>query len=267
MRHPRQEYMNAALKDAFDSKRGWSQTGEMVVGGNAKVTLQADFDVPSYYTVQFNIIPPADLQIPDPLQQLNVYAEITWNVSGNSVRRIISVGDGISISGTGQGCRVKVFDNSTLRTPGATFRYQVTCQISPDTRASNTNAPPTLWTQPQDDGFELVYADPLSTRNVNVSNVLIAAGNVRAFDVPDDAGVNGMFFQVQNFSNPANGVPDGSLLIRQRQSESGTLIQSHNDASSRNIWIPIYPSTRIVTYDNVDAADALRVTHVWSVEG
>lgn len=116
------------------NKKAWQQSGGLTGGNTDKsVSLQADFtQAPGYYTVQFALSNYPAGEAP------KATAEIVWAVEGASVRRKISIGQGTSISGTGQAVKVIVKDADS-----DPFDYVVQIAVTPGSRPA-TGQPPML---------------------------------------------------------------------------------------------------------------------------
>lgn len=115
-----------------------SKIGTIVPGTTEKINFQIDqfLDAngkpdPGNYTVQFN------LNDPNSVGAVQPKAEIEWVQSGNSVRRVIDVSDGASITGSGEGVIINVYT-----VVGSIFDpITVSLQVAKGTRATNPNPP------------------------------------------------------------------------------------------------------------------------------
>ena len=127
---------------------GWSKTGTLLTGNPVPegLTLQADFakdrggSGAEYYTIQFGVQPPIS-------GVFDTVATIKWSTDGADVFRQISVGNGVTISGTAQHARVSVVDRTNLAAYVPLIlvpeQYRVDILITPGVRPSR-NQPPTL---------------------------------------------------------------------------------------------------------------------------
>lgn len=129
----------------LSKKDGWQQSATLHTGdpvGN--LTMQANFPRAGYYTVQFGILPPNDLVNNNFDNRFDAIATIEWSVEGQTIRRVVSVGNGVSVSGPGQAVRVVVNDVTPLAAPpDGLLPYVVTVQVTPGQRPS-LERPPTL---------------------------------------------------------------------------------------------------------------------------
>lgn len=118
----------------LDKKKGWSANGLLTLGSaQPEISMQADFDEPGPYTLQFDVQYPAESNplAPEYFEGFPAaQARIFWSVEGNSVERLVTLTPGASISGVGQGVSVKVSDLSTFTTaPTVTVQYPVGIQV------------------------------------------------------------------------------------------------------------------------------------------
>lgn len=129
---------------------GWSGGGKLINDGVSNVACAADFlaarvhnEIPSKnYTVQFNVtLPPGGVFA-------NPVAEISWSVEGNTIRRLVSVTNGCSVTGVGQGVKVVVRDQTPQGIGGKVYgvSYDVAITVAPGNRSS-VNQPP-IFTPP-----------------------------------------------------------------------------------------------------------------------
>lgn len=175
---------------------GWSQSGNIQVGNlDKKVTLQVNFPIADYYTVQFYISPPNLRKIPALGSDLfSAEAIVTWSVEGDYVRRRITVGNGSALSGAGQGCRVEIYDSLppglVVAPPGP--NYLASVQIAKGTR-------PTGGVPPQLNGGTLDVAPGAST----------------LVPVPNDAGATSVNITAAAVAGPSVSLAGGEALVRQ----------------------------------------------------
>jgi len=150
---------------------GWSATGSLIARQPREtkaVQLQAVFEQSGNYTVQFSVDPKTFSGL-----ILNPIAEIIWSCEGNSVRRVVSVINGLSVSGMGQACKVTIYDATpgTFVFPGV--EYDVSVQVVPGVRAS-TQQPPTF--------------APIIAGYPGIGSVILSAGSSIVVDVPQNIG-------------------------------------------------------------------------------
>jgi hypothetical protein len=129
---------------------GWSNSGIIQNNGSSNMGLAANFlagrtdnEIPSKnYTVQFFVSKPTvgGAQVP---AFINPVAEISWSVEGNTIRRTVSVTNGCSVTGVGQGVKVVVRDQTPQGINGVTYgaSYNVSITVAPGSRSSVDQPP------------------------------------------------------------------------------------------------------------------------------
>lgn len=234
------------------TKKGWQGSGNLLVGSTTQdVTFQADFrEKVGYYTVQFNLAVPAGT---DPNQVIIPRAELTWSVEGGSfVRRLVNLGLGNAISGTGQAVRVRMFDYSTLSVPGP-IEYFVSAQVTPGTRPNGMRAP--IFTS-RTNGADL------DARGLPSSFGMLAASTATVA-IPQNAGINSMLVNARTFDPTDPPLTQQSLHFT-IQTGSVNLDGWNYDACG--LWFPVAPSATALFVENASAANVL-ITPTWGVEG
>lgn len=222
-------------------KKGWQQAGPLATNDTTKfVTLQANFeDEPGNYTVQFGVPQPPSAT-GTTLGSYSCKADIFWSVEGQTIKRTVSVGNGVSVTGTGQGVKVRIYDDSgTVFGPGGD-PYIVSAQVVKGTRP-NVGKPPTIW----NNWFQ------------------VAAGGVGTLAIPQDAGVISINVQVGELA--ASGIPPiCNVLIK---SLSGAILTQFDPNAVGAAFVPIPPGAAQVEFDNFSAADAYRVQVNFGIDG
>jgi hypothetical protein len=170
-----------------------------------KVAQQFALNPKCIYTVQLGIQPIAS---PGNAGQVSVAeALVTWSVGGNSVRRRVTLGKGVSLSGTGESVGVELTDvteDGIAFPPGYVGKYQVTALVSEMPRAGGS-VPPT-W---------VPNNDPVSGWN-NGRQVLAAGASTTSLTIPTNAGIVSVGVAVSATDNLAGHViPDGSVVVEQ----------------------------------------------------
>jgi hypothetical protein len=211
---------------------GWSASGTLEVGNEHKaVQLQANFVDPGDYTVQFSVSNyDTNTDFPTPT------AEITWSVEGNSVRRIVTVNNGLSISGTGQGVKVVIRDASMPTAP-ATL-YDVSVQVVLGTRPA-AQQPPTY--------TPLITGTDGTTRP---GAMMVSALTSIVVPVPQDAGIISMFTTVATVPTPTI-LTEGDVQIRQNRT-GGFPLKAYDPKIAT--WVPIAPLSTELTFVNNTAS-------------
>ena len=233
---------------ALAAKTGWSASGNLITGDNVKEEgLSATFSIPGAYTVQF------DLERIDPAPNVAIRAEATIarSVEGTTVTRVISVGQGVSISGVGQGVSVRVKDVTCdpANNPGdAGFEYRVAITVAPGLRAQGP-VPPCL------NPFPRVV--PLDVVNL----LTVAAGLSTSFDIPQGKGIVSVHVTVVETTNAP--IPDGEATVGQG---AGGIVTSIQDPRFTD-WMPIYPGAETISLSNNSAAGTFQFSVVFGVDG
>lgn len=228
-------------KDRYGQSGGWSATGTMRNDGESKAAhLQVNFaeregnPSPSKnYTVQFSV-GPTFLTSTKQLAHLpvNPVAEIVWSVEGNSVRRLVSVTNGMSVTGVGEAVKVSVKDDTLSSFAGNHCTYQVDITCAPGSRAS-TQQPPTYYPETRDQSgtFSIVGAGPVAY-----------PGHTIDVPVPQNAGVISYFAQWMAF-DPITFATIAATEVDWFIEElaGGSLTLKKYSAEQVNGWVPISP--------------------------
>lgn len=196
------------------SKRGLLNPGG---GINSQVAFQlahivnqdTGYSEPGNYTLQFSV---ADTNVNlNSGDFVRARAEIIWSAGGNSVRRVVDCGNGVSASGTCDGVIVNIYDDS-ITTHGSTFvPYMVSVQLAKGSRAS-IQQPPT-------------YSTDAATLTGNT------AVNV---DIPQNIGAISAFVTVA----PALDVALGAYQVEVTQ-VSGNLFRLKRYDPRQSDWVPL----------------------------
>ncbi len=100
------------------------------------------------YLVQFETTPnggvvPGTNSVGQPVFPTSTYAIVRWTIGGNDIQRILSVSNGASLEGVGEGVTIQLFDATVAPAPGGdpVPLYTVTATVSPGVRGSNANPP------------------------------------------------------------------------------------------------------------------------------
>jgi hypothetical protein len=229
---------------AAQGKKGWQQAGELVTGQRDQVvTMQANFPEPDTYTCQFSIVtPPPVLATPPGFPQFDAQAEVRWSVEGQSVSRLISIGNGTSITGVGQAVRVRMVDvlSSTL---SAFFNhpYVVSVQCSRGQRPAQEK-PPTL-------------------KGLAAGITTIVPGASLVIPIPPQAGVISAYLFVDAF--PTANRP---IQVRAVQ-RTGVVSIGFWDPLVTQGWIPILPNASLIEVFNDAAVGDVVVSLTWGIDG
>jgi hypothetical protein len=220
---------------------GWSTSGIMVQDASPnQLSLQVVFPSAGNYTAQFRIAPHSSTV----LQGTRVLAEITWVVEGNWVTRKVHIADGTSITGTGQGCKIVLSDDSLeLPVVGTTVTYLAQIQIAKGTRATTENPP---------------IREPAAAFT---GALTIAAAGTSDVPVPTESGLTSVCVLVA--STPGLPLLDQSVQVQQISS-TGTTFKIYDPRQMA--WVPLSvgaDTIRIVNNSGVE----IRATVIFGVDG
>lgn len=251
--------INPGLPSVGVKLNGWSANGQLIApsvlggSGSGEVSLQANFDDPGNYTIEFSVQTPGNFSF-NRVQQ-SVEALITWSVAGNSLSRRVTIANGTSVSGVGQGVKIRIFDASEFQAgidpPGSVFTYDVAVQVSRGSRAAN-GAPPT-------------YVPISSIDQNNSSTAGLAVAQV---DVPRDAGVNSVRVVGYRVSGANRfALLQGDVII----SQAAPISSSNYDYTDQSgSFVPLIPGvTRIdvIAARTYVAPSEYHVTVILGVDG
>lgn len=220
------------------TKDGWQQSGTLTTGDRLKiVSMQANFATAGFYTIQFGIQPP-----PQSAPFFGVFdttADIEWSVEGATVRRTVSVGNGVSVSGPGQAAKVTIRD---VTVPLVPTDYTVAVQITPGTRPS-VERPPTL-------------------RGIPAALNAAAGGGGFTLQIPPDAGVISVETSYGSLFSPPSIV---NPILVNHLNTAGTTKAYYADVETT--FVPVNPSTTAVTVKNFDPLVDFLVQLTWGIDG
>ncbi len=216
--------------------RGWSQSGELLTGsslvrGSSKaVNLQAKLQEDDSLTVQFNVEKKSDFVA-------NPQAEIVSSVEGNTVRRVVTVIDGASITTRGRNIRVIARD-FTDASFGPGRKYVVSILATLGVRAGSKQ-PPIL--------IPLTYFDMLGVESPIGAAISLATGQNNTIVIPPDAGVTMVHTAVWVDTGAAGPVPEQSLFVSH---ENSSTVMKYYDPLTFSDWVPIAPNSSIIRISN-----------------
>jgi hypothetical protein len=229
----------------FGLKTGWGTSGTLTTGDTSKfVSLQANFadaQGAGSYTVEFSRGTNVNADNP-----IFATAIVQISVEGTTIQRMVSVGDGASLTCVGQSVRIRIID-ATFNPPGVgpqvAVDYGVSVTIAPGERGSNKQ-PPT---------FVLQVADvPLPQDQGGFFQ--IPAGQTRTIPVPQDAGAVSLYVTAWNETTFTNAV--GELTIEQSFGPiSPGVATKVYDAANYRDWVPLAPGVTFINLVNHSTHD------------
>jgi hypothetical protein len=228
---------------------GWSKSQDMVFFDTLReLSMQANFPVAGFYTVQFGVE-----QDPSFLTNPDIIADVTWSVEGNDIRRKISVGNGTTISGTGQACSVKVRDASIFGPVGQV--YTVKALLSPGVRPGSLSRP---FLRGIDWDLTSIIAP---SALINQYLVSIGAGQSVRINVPVNAGV----ISADVEATLSSGLTLDPTFVGVGQLNLSGLFKSYYPLVETG-FVPVYPSSTFLIISNA-AATPIVVSVLWGIDG
>jgi hypothetical protein len=181
-------------------KSGWSTSGKLTANDpNSSFSLQAVFpeDASGSYTIQFAISG-------EDVSGIQAKAVITWTTEGNPVQREVTVSNGMSVTGVGQGCRVIVTDNSFVYADLLPADYGVTVTVAPGNRATNEVGPTLI---------------PDGANGPTGGLFVVAPAGFVDVDIPQGVGVNSI--NVTASADPPIVYSQADILAKQLRPAAG----------------------------------------------
>jgi hypothetical protein len=243
---------------------GWSSSGRIIVPaiglGEDKHSieevpqLQIQFPKPGYHTVQFNLVqrrPALTDSILNPLV-VRAGAEILWSVAGNTVRRVINVTDGMSLSGTGESATINMFDDSFFDAlTDAEYEYECSVQVTPGQRPNLAGSQPPI--KNAEVGFYGVGGDFAAGGQFIIINPAVAPflDHRTNIFIPQNCGINSYHLNIAT-ANPAGLTPVGGQIFVTQSAGSPGVAQPIGAVNydSLNEWNPLSPGCKIITISN-----------------
>jgi hypothetical protein len=231
------------LRNATEEvKRGWSASGTLRREEPDRiVSLQANFKSAEQYTLQFSIEYPEVPAGATGTTETKAIAEIAWSVAGNTIYRMVTISNGMSISGVGQGVQVRIYDatDPTGDPSSEGWEYKVSVQVSPGVRASDSIPP-------------LFY--PRLALKTNVP-----AGITLPYDVDQKMGAKSVFV------SPQWAVAGSGTIIMSGNGGAVTIAQYPLVEPGQ--WLPIAPGTDQILVYNRAGSSALSFTIMYGIDG
>ncbi len=229
------------------SAGGWSRVVRLV-SGVYKVagSLQQVFPKAESYTVTFTLNVIDDINQhhgfpPHSVPPITAEAIVEFTVAGNTYVRLLSVTDGMSISGVCNSFRVRLKD-TTVAVGNADIlglRYDVSVQVAPGTRA-DSKSPPYL--------------------QRGEKQIVVAANSGHGLTIPDNAGIKTMLAMVVAINGSV--IPDGGARVT--QSAAAVDIAAYDPRSFA--WAPIAPGAAFVELQNFTGTDQFWQVF-WGIDG
>jgi len=208
------------------------------------VSLQANFAQGKRgagpYTIQFSIGPQLKFRLLQGGNPTQAEATIDWSVEGNTIRRVVSVSNGMSVSGVAQAVRVVVNDTTLPNTPAQPGDYLVEITVAPGTRPGS-NIFPTLM------------------RAVN--STLIGAGLTITIPIPEGIGISSISVPIA--SVPGGPIPDQGLQVKQGNTVPTDFV-TYDPRTDQ--WVPLFPGATVIRLTNNTAFQILAMV-IFGIDG
>ena len=199
----------------------------------------------SVYTLQFSRRA-VDGSVPDDQNPTVTYATITWTIGGVQTQRMISVANGQSLTGCGEGCTVSVIDDTDVlpNVPDTAPNYIVSVTLTPGSRGNNGN-PPSYFTNdftPQPSGLEVFGGG-------SAGKLAVSGGggdNEVVIDVPKQAGV----VSVQVTTGSADGSATDVRIAQTDALEKNIKVFNNQDFPD---FVPVDPRAVQIAITNMSS--------------
>ena len=215
------------LDDVNEPVYGWSNGGDLIVKAStdwandaSRVGLAANFSEPGVYTVNISATVPNNGGIAG--ITVRTLALVEWSVGGNTVSRLVSVGQSTSISAPAQGVKVSVYDDSSpfALTPGQpAVKYQVSISVTKGTRVAGSR--------------------PLLAAKQTFTELFPIPAVQLSYPVPAGVGVIGVVVLLASSTRPWAVIPDNMIQLQQTSRGNGV-----GSCDPRQFeYVPLDPST------------------------
>ncbi len=221
----------------------WSKSGTLTTQSpDNTVQLDQIMPEPDNYTVQFSVTPDPLITYTDPIRAIGT---VLWKVDGLFLQRKVTIGNGISISGTAEAITAIITDDTGSVGGANAFGYAASVQISKGTRAS-IQQPPTF----------IPKVPSVQTAIVNTGTLDIA--------VPSNAGAIS-YMTLASPSAPGAAVIAGGITCAQQLVVGGTNAFISDPILDRG-WIPLSPNVTNLRITNKSGV-AVNVSVIFGIDG
>lgn len=248
------EEIDMAGKAQYGKSGGWSGGGRLTNDGVSNVGMAADFlagrehnETPAKnYTVQFSVTAPISTISGLSVQTIiNPIAEISWSVEGNTNRRVVSVTNGMSVTGVGQGVKVVVRDRTFQAANPSPATYEVTISVAPGSRPSE-NQPASL--------------NPLLATNLN--GIVVTAGNTTLIQVPKNSGILSAYVTAN-----AGGIALAPFNAVVSFLDGNSNVQQVYDPVAHQDFVPLTPQTDTISFQNNTGPFSIEFFITFGIDG
>jgi hypothetical protein len=203
-------------------------------------------------------------------QSIDTIAIIQWTVQGNKVTRVITVGNGSSISAPAEAVNILVLDNTynivsaggspTGSGPG--FQYTVNIQVTTGVRAAIF--PPLLnWTYPPGAAALNAAFVPTDYQPFLILAATAGSGGEVVVPIPANAGVIGFSISAFDSTTPTTAPV---LNVGQLDAGFGVLNTAYLSPTDPSEYIPLVPNAGYVVVKS-PGADTIGFSIIWVIDG
>jgi hypothetical protein len=253
-----------SLSNGDDMSFAKSATGSLLSKAGLSVQMQDDFDGRAQnFTVQFFVsnrtgyiapsVPPNPI-IPPPIAAGNItpVGEILWSIGGNTQRRLVSIYDGIAITGVAEHFAISATDDTDLSDNTNQTLYDVTITAAGGVRGS-TSLPPIYQT----------YIEDNNTGNIAYGTFTLAPTKQLVLVIPQNAGINSVMVTA---GSSGTVLTDTDFAFTQSNG-SGELKRYNPTVYS---FVPLSPQATFITFKNLTAAIggvSIDFSVTWGIDG
>lgn len=239
MSEPRKEY------SARYSGYGYSATEKIRPGIGKAFPMQFALERAEMTTVQFGLqLPPGSV---GGTIKYQAEGEITWSVAGNRTRRLVTIADGMCISGPAEHVNVQITDASeALTEAGFTLAsdYIANVTVAPGSRPSMQQPP--------------YYEDPDGPYSV-------VAGASQVVQIPVNIGVVSVYVTVAT-TVAAAPIAQNAVLVQHASSIAANIWKSYDPRDYE--WVPLSPGASELRLLTLAAAPTpLLFTVIYGIDG
>jgi hypothetical protein len=255
---------SASEMDENDMSYAKSATGTLISKAGLRVQMQDDFDGKAEnFTAQFFVsnrlgyiapsVPPNPI-IPTPIAIGNItpVGEILWSIGGNTQRRLISIYDGVAITGVAEHFAINATDNTDPNDSSNPTQYDVTITCASGVRGS-TSLPP----------IYQEYITNTNTGSIAFGNFILNGAEHLTVPIPKNAGVN----SVMVTANYPGIVLTGSEFGFSQASTIAGILKEYNPMNYE--FVPLSPQADTLLFKNfaTSGGQIVDFSVTWGIDG
>lgn len=232
--------------------------------------LQADFPVAGPYTVAFNITTPTGL--PAGKNLFMAEAIVRWKVKGFIVQRRVSIANGVTVSGEGQGVEVIVWDTTPTAAAQPYFagpfvagtQYVVSAQVTKGTRATK-EPQPILTPPPSFNGPGVPTSGTVTSVAPGIFTFGGVANETLSVPIPQDAGITAAKVLYVNTAAGNAADPEVQAGFFNTAGFLTAIWQPYSVQSPQ--WMPIPPGSNFFQITNGPTGNSGAITLYYAIDG